>query len=94
MLKHKLRRTTEIINFNKRPSDKKKSKEKEGTNINYKIIWMFNYKHFSKTSYNTVYFIFHSTHWYHLSAAVQAMENIIRWWRQNIQILYMRVCSL
>jgi hypothetical protein len=30
MLKHKLRRTTEIITFNKRPSEKKKSKEKVG----------------------------------------------------------------
>lgn len=29
MLKHKLRRTTEIISFNKRPSDKKKTKEKD-----------------------------------------------------------------
>ncbi len=30
MLKHKLRKTTEIMNFSKRQTDKKKSKEKAG----------------------------------------------------------------
>jgi hypothetical protein len=30
MLKHKLRKTTEIMNFSKRQTDKKKAKEKAG----------------------------------------------------------------